>query len=171
MRESQKVVIGGDDRPGKLGSPCKVVLIRRSQEPFVGCRQDIDLPAAKTGDDSLVDTLVRVELERHAWCRMLASGGTAGVFSLELGDQGAGFLPLPVDRILMVVVVAQRGVHVRETQVGMGFHDLIGSHASVLMLAGDLANLDVGSGDDRSRAEVVDVREMTARGFHVARQG
>jgi len=57
----------------------------------------------------------------------------------------------------MIVVVRQRRVDLGQAQVGMGLSDLIGGHAHVLVLLGDLADLDVGPGNHRTRPSVVNV--------------
>lgn len=66
----------------------------------------------------------------------------------------------------MVVVVREGGVDVGEGQVAVGFDDVVGRHAEVLVLGRDLAHLDVGARHHGPGRRSIDVIGRPSYGLH-----
>jgi hypothetical protein len=69
----------------------------------------------------------------------------------------------------VVEVIGQRRVYVGQRQVRVRLDDLVGGHAQVFDLAGDLADFDVRTEDDRATRRFVDVRRGDTSCFHGGR--
>jgi len=159
----QKVMIFRDDGPAKFHRTLQVSFVGRPEKAFVLGGDHIDLPAPQTRHDAVIHALVRVQIERH-----LALLGRAALVALraQARNERSRLLPLGANHVLVVVVVGERGMNVRERQVRVRLDDFIGSHPSVLDLARDLADLDVRSGHDRPPTGVIDSRWKVSGWFH-----
>jgi hypothetical protein len=97
---------------------------------------------------------------------LLGAGQATGVLRSHLGDKLTLSLPIAPNRLAIVVVVHQRGMHVSERKLGVRLNDLVGRHPQVLRLTRDLAHLHVRSRHDRSLTRIVDVWDEPNRWFH-----
>lgn len=105
-------------------------------------------------------------VEWHRRLRGELGAEARGVAGAKLGYESARFLPLGVNRNLVIVVIGERRMDIRQSEVRVGFHDLVWRHAELLGLTRDEADLDVGAGDHWTPAGGVNVCRDFLGGTH-----
>lgn len=84
--------------------------------------------------------------------------GRPATLAAKRFNQRRGVVPLASDHVLMVVEVGERRVNGCKREMRMCVNSFVGRHPHMLDLACDLADFHVGSGNDCSAAEIINVR-------------
>jgi len=156
-RHRKKVCVCRHNYSTECRSTFGVHGVSRAKQSEVECIHDVHAPPPKSGYDPHIDTLVSVELERHRFAPSGLPRCLAQAAIFQLCDHGIGSGPILANRFLMIIVISERGMNVRERQMGMRAHNIFRSHSHVNNLTRDLTHLDVGPDDHRPRLRIVDV--------------
>lgn len=140
MRQSQKVLISGNNHPSELERHVHMQHIRCAKQTQVFDGHDVDPLRAQARHNARIDAFVCVEPDAHRLKKSLAQ---LGVTALKTVHQLVGLRPLAVYFRPMRIVVSKRGAHLRGCQVRVRFEDLAHRHSHALCLPCDLAYLDI----------------------------
>lgn len=158
-RDHQEVMILREDHAAQTRCAFYVpFVVGLTEKPLFRGGDDVHSAAAKTGNDPPIHAFVGIESKRHRRLQACSGAETPGVARAKVCDQRFGLRPVAANGLRMVVEIPESGMHVRQGQMGVRFNDLVGRHPEVLELARDLADLDVGTGNDRSGSRIVDAR-------------
>ena len=90
-------------------------------------------------------------------CSQLSCQGAGSAGILQLLDELVCFLHLAVDYSLVVPIIGQRGVDIREGEVGIGRDDLVGRLPLPLMEHVHIPHTDAGTRDARFAGRLIDL--------------